>query len=703
MDKLLLNIGCGNHPLPGFLNLDIGAGGDRQHDVRLGLPFPQASVAGIFNEHFLEHLTQAEGIAFLRECRRVLTPGGVLRVATPDLDAVVREYSSSGWLNEEWRRHGYDWLDNRCEMLNLGMREWGHRWVYNEEELLRLADLAGLEPRGRCAWGESDLPHFRGLEYRQGSRLIVEFQRPLRRVPAEPLVSVVITAWNEEFFPAALKSALDQTYRRLEVIVGDDSPGEAIERCCRESHDPRILYTRNSPRLGGWRNRLACFERAGGEFIKFLNDDDLLDPGCLERMVPCLQAHPEVTLVTSHRRIVDRHGAVLPEIRDTRRPVAADSLIEGLSLAGVMLGTRANFTGEPSTVLFRRADLAETRPHILSFAGRPCLPNGDVTMWTNLLSKGDAIYLASTLSSFRVHDGQCQKQPEYAGQGWEAWEQMRADATRMGMPLLSGWHDLKTRPLWPAPWWPAPVQEAARRAAAALEERDAAAAVRALSAGWQQVPRDPALAVALARVLEVGGDNAAAGELLDDVLASHPACAPAWIERARLESVAGRAEAAKDALAAGFRAARWISFSFGFTVDEGAEIWMYPKGSIRVLPEIGPAELELEIAPAAPGNYRRYPFEVNLETSFGVRQSLVLSPEADSSTFRVTLPQDGGGATLELHSEEAFIPAETGWSADTRSFSLLVKDLRLRLLPLSWPLVLAPLAPSAAGTAASVP
>lgn len=687
MDKLFLNIGCGDHPLPGFLNIDIGPGGDIQCDVRQGLPYPSGSVEGIFNEHFLEHLTQAEALAFLRECRRALVPGGILRVATPDLDAVVREYGSVEWLNDEWRRHGFDWIDNRCEMLNLGMREWGHRWVFNEEELVRLGTLAGLELRGRCAWGESDDPRFRGLEYRQGSRLIVEFARPVRVVNGDPLVSIVITAWNEKYFPAALYSALEQTYVNLEVVIGDDSPGESIERLCREREktDPRIRYTRNTPRLGGWKNRLACFDRARGDYIKFLNDDDLLHPRCLERMVACLRQHPEVTLVTSHREIIDGSGKPLPDIRDTRRPVARDSWIDGLSLAGVMLGTRANFVGEPSTVMFRRADLAGTRPHILSFAGRPCLPNGDVTMWTNLLSKGDAIYLTQTLSSFRIHEDQCQQQPQYRNQGWAAWDQMRFDAERMGMPLLSGMHDLKTRPLWPCPWWPEGVKEKVRQAETALAGRNGALAIRLFQLALKEIPTDPALTLAFVGALVLGGHADTALGLLDDLLAIHPNEAAAWIEKARLLEANGRPAEALAALAAGFRVSRWFSFTAGFTVDEGPDIWMYPKGSIRVLGELFPAELEIEIVPAPPANYHRFPFGVTLAVPGQPDQHQMLPENGGSAVFRVKFPQPGPAITLELRSENAFVPAETGWSPDTRSFSVMVKDIRVRLLPRPWP------------------
>ncbi|MGH7742301.1 MAG: class I SAM-dependent methyltransferase, partial [Candidatus Eiseniibacteriota bacterium] len=81
------------------MNLDLGPAADVQADVTRGLPYENGSVRGVFSEHFIEHLTQAQGASFFRECRRVLENGGRVRVATPDLDFLVDVYST------DWRRN----------------------------------------------------------------------------------------------------------------------------------------------------------------------------------------------------------------------------------------------------------------------------------------------------------------------------------------------------------------------------------------------------------------------------------------------------------------------------------------------------------------------------------------------------------------------------------------------------------------------
>ena len=86
-----VNVGCGDNPLPGYINLDIDAGeGRRQCDVREGLPFVAGSMAEVRADQFLEHLTLAELAAFLDDCKRVLCVGGEVRFSFPDIDGIAK-------------------------------------------------------------------------------------------------------------------------------------------------------------------------------------------------------------------------------------------------------------------------------------------------------------------------------------------------------------------------------------------------------------------------------------------------------------------------------------------------------------------------------------------------------------------------------------------------------------------------------------
>src|SRR5204863_8507479 len=132
--------------------------------------------------------------------------------------------------------------------------------------------------------------------------------------------------------------------------------------------DPRVSYEWNTEKLGGTGNYLRCLERARGPFIKFLNDDDVLAPSCVERMVAVLRAEPDVTLVTSRRQCIDEHGNFLPDNYYTRKVADFDSVFEGTAYAACMLAY-GNCVGEPTTTMFRKEDASWVRPHFMSFGG----------------------------------------------------------------------------------------------------------------------------------------------------------------------------------------------------------------------------------------------------------------------------------------------------------------------------------------------
>ncbi|WP_367156086.1 glycosyltransferase [Methylomonas sp. HYX-M1] len=443
MQKTFLNIGCGRQHITGFVNMDIVKPYDRKLDARKGLPFPECSVDGIYSEHFFEHLTQAEGLGFLRECRRVLKPGGVVRIAMPDLDDLVRRYTSEDWRGDgDMFKLGFDWVENRCEMMNIAMREWGHKHVYNEEELVRIARYAGLEPIGRCRHGCSDIPELAGRETRNSSKLIMEFTLPARSSESRPLVSVLIPAYRADYFRQALTSALSQTYSHLEIIVCDDSANNSIESMTRElaQQDGRVTYIRNQPPQGGLGNYLNCFARANGEFIKFLNDDDVLEPNCIEKMLNVFAAHPGVTLVTSKRVLIDSRGERLPDLPATQRLCREDSEMDGISCANALIAGQINFLGEPSTAMFRKIDLAWVKPHFMSIGGLIGIGAGDVAMWLNLLGRGNGYYIAEPLSYFRLHEQQRQQDPAIQQQGQQTWRKFIFQGRRLGlMPHLLVW------------------------------------------------------------------------------------------------------------------------------------------------------------------------------------------------------------------------------------------------------------------------
>lgn len=88
------NLGCGQVYHPAWLNFDLCPCSLQVRPIDLGrsLPFPDGSLETVYSSHVVEHLPRGRVSFFLAECRRVLRPGGIIRLVVPDLEASAREY-----------------------------------------------------------------------------------------------------------------------------------------------------------------------------------------------------------------------------------------------------------------------------------------------------------------------------------------------------------------------------------------------------------------------------------------------------------------------------------------------------------------------------------------------------------------------------------------------------------------------------------
>lgn len=99
------------------------------------------------------------------------------------------------------------------------------------------------------------------------------------------LVTVGIPTHNRSgLLLRALRSVLAQTYANFEIIVSDDASSDDTPSRMREFDDPRIVYLRLDRNVGIARNTNNCLDRASGELLLILNDDDELEPTALERL-----------------------------------------------------------------------------------------------------------------------------------------------------------------------------------------------------------------------------------------------------------------------------------------------------------------------------------------------------------------------------------------------------------------------------------
>lgn len=230
----LLNLGCGYKTSddPGAVNIDFGifqriavspilsrlapvvVGKSRSlkfrqimesnllvYDISRGIPAADSSVGAVYHSHMLEHLDRDVAVNFMREVHRVLKPGGIHRVAVPDLEFHVRRYladlesdDTSGehddyvaeLIEQSVRREAAGTSSQRrprrlVENLILGdARKRGetHQWMYDRKNLRDLFERTGFANTRRYGFGESAIPNWAkfgleldesGQEYKPGT------------------------------------------------------------------------------------------------------------------------------------------------------------------------------------------------------------------------------------------------------------------------------------------------------------------------------------------------------------------------------------------------------------------------------------------------------------------------------------------------------------------------------------------------------
>lgn len=173
---LRLHLGCSSVYLKDWVNIDLA---DPRHhvdlawDLRRGIPFPDGSVEAVFAEHLFEHIGFDGGLGLMRECRRVLESGGVLRITVPDLERYARSYLGDDPLLDECRAG----CPTRAMAFDEIFYRYGHRAMYDYETLALMLTSAGFPTVERCAFREGNLSPQPDLENRRHETLYVEAVR----------------------------------------------------------------------------------------------------------------------------------------------------------------------------------------------------------------------------------------------------------------------------------------------------------------------------------------------------------------------------------------------------------------------------------------------------------------------------------------------------------------------------------------------
>jgi predicted SAM-dependent methyltransferase len=121
-----VNLGCGSRFHPDWTNFDIVSYDPAviAADLSKGIPLEDNSADVVYHSHVLEHIRRNDAPTFIRECLRVLKPGGVIRIAVPDLERIARGYLATmeaSLQGDQSARENYEWM--MLELFDQTVRE----------------------------------------------------------------------------------------------------------------------------------------------------------------------------------------------------------------------------------------------------------------------------------------------------------------------------------------------------------------------------------------------------------------------------------------------------------------------------------------------------------------------------------------------------------------------------------------------------
>lgn len=233
----------------------------------------------------------------------------------------------------------------------------------------------------------------------------------------KPLVSICIPTYNgARYIAEALESALTQTYPHIEIVISDDASSDAtldiIKHYQLKTAIPIHIYAHEPRGIGA--NWNHCIKQANGIYIKFLFQDDVLNPTCISEMVDLLEHDKKVGLVACKRDILvdktyrndetEQWIETYGDLQDHLNIPVIDGvqyLDRSVFKSRLLLIEPLNKIGEPTVFLFRKQIVDD-----IGFFREDLFQILDFEFCNRVLRKYKIAVLNKKLVGFRLHSNQ---------------------------------------------------------------------------------------------------------------------------------------------------------------------------------------------------------------------------------------------------------------------------------------------------------
>lgn len=173
-----------------------------------------------------------------------------------------------------------------------------------------------------------------------------------------PLVSIVVPVFNGmPYLATALESVAQQTYPNIELLITD---GGSTDESQRFLSDSGYDFDIDSAQQGASHTWTHVTQRAHGDYIMLLCQDDVLYPDAVSQHVEGLQAAPDAAVSIAQRDIIDARSRRLWSARGLGN--LASGVLSGAAVLRECFRQGTNIIGEPHCIMFRREDLLMAMP-----------------------------------------------------------------------------------------------------------------------------------------------------------------------------------------------------------------------------------------------------------------------------------------------------------------------------------------------------